>query len=80
MSKLWITSKSWPSRIVKVIVVFSVVAALVYWMKFSPTVVIPYEVERDPIVAEVMGTGTLEARVEATISPKIIRQDRGGPC
>ncbi|MCM2371455.1 efflux RND transporter periplasmic adaptor subunit [Aporhodopirellula aestuarii] len=48
-----------------------VVGGVVYQLKFSPIPVAAYTIERDAIVAEVMGTGTLEARVEATVSPKI---------
>lgn len=39
-------------------------------MRFSPVAVISASVERGPIIAEVMGTGTLEPRIRATISPK----------
>ncbi len=58
-------------RIVKVVVVPSVIAGIVFWVKFSPVPVIAHQLERGPIVAEVMGTGTLEARVATTVSPKI---------
>jgi RND family efflux transporter MFP subunit len=47
------------------------VGGTIYWFKFSPVPVVEYPVQRGLIVAEVMGTGTLEARVEATIGPKI---------
>ncbi len=43
----------------------------VYRMKFAPTPVLLYVVKPGPIVAEVMGTGTLEARVKTTITPRI---------
>jgi HlyD family secretion protein len=55
----------------KAAMIVSAVAAGVYWMGFAPVAVRPYRVERGDIVAEVMGTGTLEARVKSTISPKI---------
>jgi len=42
-----------------------------YAAMFAPVAVIPYEVQRGVIVLETMGTGTLEARLKATISPKI---------
>lgn len=48
-----------------------VIVGVVYWLKFSPVPVLTYAVETGPIVAEVMGTGTLEARVSATVSSKI---------
>ncbi len=44
---------------------------LLYWVVFAPVQVTIYEVRRGPVVSEVMGTGTLEARIKATISPKI---------
>jgi HlyD family secretion protein len=49
----------------------SAIGAGAYWMAFAPVAVRPYRVERGDVVAEVMGTGTLEARVKSTISPKI---------
>lgn len=54
---------------------FSAVAAVigggVYWFRFKPVPVISHEVVRGLVADEVMGTGTLEARVSATVSPKI---------
>lgn len=61
----------WMWRLVKAVIVLAVVMAIVYWVKFSPVPVAEHVVERGTIVAEVMGTGTLEARVETTISAKI---------
>lgn len=55
----------------KLLVVVALAGVLVYKLKFSPVPVIAHAVARGPVVAEVMGTGTLEAHVEATISPKI---------
>ena len=71
MTNAWKTTRNWLWRILKVAAVLSVVAGVVYWVKLAPVPVIEYTVERGSIVAEVMGTGTLEARVETTISPKI---------
>ena len=48
----------------------AVVGAAGYWY-FAAIPVIAYEVKTGDLVAEVMGTGTLEARVKSTISPKI---------
>ena len=45
--------------------------ALVYWLKFSPILVQACGLERGSIAAEVLGTGTLEARVKTSVSPKI---------
>ena len=63
--------KLWFSRILKGVALFAVGAGILYWLRFAPILVDSHEVKRGTIIAEVMGTGTLEARVEATISPKI---------
>ena len=63
--------KLWLSRILKGVAFLAVGAGITYWLRFAPIPVETHNVERGVIVAEVMGTGTLEARVEATISPKI---------
>ncbi|MEZ6035355.1 MAG: efflux RND transporter periplasmic adaptor subunit [Planctomycetaceae bacterium] len=57
--------------ITKVLAVFSLIAGVIYWFRFSPIAVSSHTIERGSIVAEVMGTGTLEARVVAAVSPKI---------
>jgi len=46
-------------------------AVLIVRFKFAPVPVATHPASRQTIVAEVMGTGTLEARTKATISPKI---------
>ncbi|MCB1126273.1 MAG: efflux RND transporter periplasmic adaptor subunit [Verrucomicrobiae bacterium] len=56
---------------VKWIVAAALVAAVAYKVKFSPVPVTEHKAHRGPIVEEVMGTGTLEPRVETTVSPKI---------
>jgi HlyD family secretion protein len=43
----------------------------VYRMKFAPVPVMAHKLVAGPVVAEVMGTGTLEARVKTIISPRI---------
>ena len=57
--------------IVKLAVLFSAVGAVIYWLRFSPVTVAVVEVTEGSIVAEVMGTGTLEAKQKAIVSPKI---------
>ncbi|MGB7344267.1 MAG: efflux RND transporter periplasmic adaptor subunit [Pirellulaceae bacterium] len=61
--------------LLKTLLKFAVIAAAigggVYWFRFAPLAVSIHEVTKGQLVAEVMGTGTLEARVSATISPKI---------
>jgi HlyD family secretion protein len=55
----------------KLAVAAAVVAFFVYRARFAPLPVETFPVAMGPIVSEVMGTGTLEARVQATISAKI---------
>jgi HlyD family secretion protein len=63
--------RRWLKRTVQAVLVVGVVGALIYWSKLSPVPVATYEVECGDIVADVLGTGTLEARVRTTIGPKI---------
>jgi HlyD family secretion protein len=53
------------------LVVAAVVIFAVYRLKFSPTPVTAQIVATGEVRGEVMGTGTLEARVKTTISPRI---------
>jgi RND family efflux transporter MFP subunit len=43
----------------------------VYKLKLAPTPVVGHRIEQGEIVGEVMGTGTLEARVKTTLSARI---------
>lgn len=61
----------WFRRIGKTLLVLALLAGGVYWWRFAPLKVKTHTVARGEIVVEVMGTGTLEARVKATISSKI---------
>lgn len=58
-------------QIAKLGVIVAVLAAGIYWLKFTPLPVRVHTVQRGEIVAEVLGTGSLEARRKTTISPKI---------
>lgn len=71
MHTFWKALKRWSWWSLKSLVVLLAITGIVYQMKFAPIAVVAYPVERGSIVSEVMGTGTLEARVGATISPKI---------
>ena len=51
--------------------VAAVVAFAVYRLKFSPMPVTVHTIATGEVHGEVMGTGTLEARVKTTISPRI---------
>jgi HlyD family secretion protein len=53
------------------LVVALIVGGIVYQVRLAPVSVQGTSPIRQTIVAEVMGTGTLEARVSSTISPKI---------
>ena len=55
----------------KVMLVLALVGAAVYWFKFAPLAVEQHSVSSGEIVAEVMGTGTLDAHIKATVSTKI---------
>jgi HlyD family secretion protein len=50
---------------------FAIIAAVVWYIRSQPIAVTSHEVSLGPVVQTVMGTGTLEARVRTTISPKI---------
>jgi len=71
MSAVSNTYRRWAGRGVKAVAVVAAIGAAAYWVRFSPIQVRQYQVARGELRAEVMGTGTLEARVKASISPKI---------
>lgn len=71
MSKLGNIAYRWASRAIKIALFLAAAAGILYWLKFAPIKVATHLVEQGPMVAEVMGTGTLEARVQATMSSKI---------
>jgi HlyD family secretion protein len=48
-----------------------IIGGVVYKMKFAPVPVTVHKAAVGPIAAEVMGTGTLDARVKTIISPRI---------
>jgi HlyD family secretion protein len=48
-----------------------IAAAVFYRLKFAAVPVEAFEIRRGGVVGEVMGTGTLEARIKTTISPRI---------
>ena len=53
------------------LIVLAVIAFGVYRLKFSQTPVTGHTVATGEVRGEVMGTGTLEARVKTTISPRV---------
>jgi HlyD family secretion protein len=58
----------------KLLVVVALAGVLIYRVKFSPVPVVAHLAARGPVAAEVTGTGTLEARIKTTISPRIQEQ------
>lgn len=67
----WEPFRRWTWRLLKIVMLLGLGIVLFYWFRFSPIAVIEHKVVAGPILSEVMGTGTLEARVSTTISPKI---------
>ncbi len=55
----------------KVLVILLLAGLALYRVRFSPVKVLACKVVRGSVVNEVMGTGTLEARVSSSISPEI---------
>jgi HlyD family secretion protein len=55
----------------KYLFLLAVFTGIVYWVRFSPLSVIGHTVTRGAVTSEVMGTGTLEARVQTVVSSKI---------
>lgn len=58
-------------QLLRVGVLLAIVAGVVAWVSFTPISVAQHQVQRGEMVAEVMGTGTLEAHVKVTVSSKI---------
>jgi RND family efflux transporter MFP subunit len=57
--------------IVKILVLIIVIGGVFYWFRLAPVKVQAYKIITGTVVNEVMGTGTLEARIRADVSPKI---------
>ena len=57
--------------VAKWFVIVIIFAFLIYRFKFAPVTVNAHKVAYGPITVEVMGTGTLEARVKTTITSRI---------
>jgi len=58
-------------RVLPWLIVIVIAGVVVYRVKFSPVAVAAHQVARGAIVGEVIGTGTLEARVQTTIGARI---------
>jgi HlyD family secretion protein len=57
--------------VAKLLVFLSLALLVFWWFRFSPVKVKVLKLTRGTLVNEVMGTGTLEARVHFSLSPKI---------
>jgi len=57
--------------VLKIFIILLIGGGIFYWVRYSPVKVQACKVVRGAVINEVMGTGTLEARVRAAISPKI---------
>ncbi len=71
MSSSWNLSKRLGWRILKILIFVAIVTGVIYQIKFAPISVNAHSIKRGPLIAEVMGTGTLESRISATIGPEI---------
>lgn len=59
------------SLVVWFALILSFAVGATWWFLFAPVVVTTYKIATGIITAEVMGTGTLEARTSAIVGPKI---------
>ncbi len=66
----WDAIRLWSWRSLQVAALLAALAAGAYWY-FAAVPIVEHQIVSGELVAEVMGTGTLEARVKSTISPKI---------
>ncbi len=62
---------SWVRNLGRLALLALVAAAILYWLRLRPIAVRTHVVQTGPLLAEVLGTGTLEARRQAVISPEI---------
>jgi len=79
------THRSASRKILKTLVALILAGGLVYKLKFAPLPVSSHRISQGTVVSECLGTGTLEARVKTTISPRIqerlneVLVDQGDP-
>ena len=59
------------SLAVRFVLILGVAVGATWWFLFAPVVVTTHTVATGTIAAEVLGTGTLEARISASVGPKI---------
>ena len=71
MNLNWKIISKWSKKSAKLFLAIAVITVVVYWFKFAPVPVEKYQVGHGKIIAEAMGTGTLDAKVKMIISSKI---------
>lgn len=71
MADRWQSLRRRLRSVVKLAALTAVAGGAVYWLKFAPLPVSLHQVKRGDLIAEVMGTGVLEAHFKSTISPRI---------
>ncbi len=65
------SAAGWLFWLAKIGAITAAIGVVIYFVRFQPVRVTEHDVVRGTIASEVMGTGTLEARVKANISAKI---------
>ncbi len=65
------SAKRWLWRALRAGAGLVLIGGIIYWIKLAPMSVIVHSIDQGEVIAEVMGTGTLEARVKTTVGPKI---------
>jgi HlyD family secretion protein len=63
--------REWLKRLILALLLLGAFALLYYRYVLAPTMVVSHEIAAGELVSDVMGTGTLEARVKVTVSTKI---------
>jgi multidrug efflux pump subunit AcrA (membrane-fusion protein) len=59
------------SRVLSGALLILLAGLVLYWQKLAPELVSAHTLARGPVAAEVMGTGTLEARIKTTVGARI---------
>ena len=67
----WIRISVYLKKGLKPFLIIAILVVVIYWFKFAPVPVEKYKVEPGEIIAEAMGTGTLDAKIKMIISSKI---------
>lgn len=67
----WQRNRRTVTAFARVLAVLAVALTAAWWFLLAPVAVTTHRVETGAVTAEVMGTGTLEARTSAIVGPKI---------